>query len=163
MKYLLIFLLFGILMLSCGDDSGRVVDNCPDLDPIERCKPLDASVGNIINVTPDQVANLQSIIYDAEEGDVIVLDSGTYDLNGQYLWVRTPGVTIRSKTGNPDDVIIDGNYKTTEIITVAASDVTIAEITLQKAYTHPIHVTSSALGDTLNTMIYRVTIIDPRE
>ena len=70
---------------------------------------------------------------------------------------------MRSASGNPEAVIIDGGYNTTEIVTVAASDVTIAELTLQKAYTHPIHVTSSSLGDTTGTLIYRVNIIDPRQ
>jgi hypothetical protein len=60
-------------------------------------------------------------------------------------------------------VVIDGNYASTEIITVAASDVTIAEVSITRAYTHPIHVTSSDLGDTTGTLIYRVSIVDPRE
>ncbi|MBW2278365.1 MAG: hypothetical protein JRF63_12800, partial [Deltaproteobacteria bacterium] len=47
--------------------------------------------------------------------------------------------------------------------TVAASDITVADITITRAYTHPIHVVSTDAGDTLNTLIYNVHIIDPRE
>ena len=44
-----------------------------------------------------------------------------------------------------------------------ASNVTIADITLREAYYHPIHVMTTAAGDTLNTTIYNVHIIDPGE
>jgi hypothetical protein len=60
-------------------------------------------------------------------------------------------------------VILDGEYTTTEVITVAASDVTIADLTIRRAYTHPIHVVSTDSGDTLNTLIYNVHLVDPRE
>jgi hypothetical protein len=127
------------------------------------CEPLEASTGNIINVDTSMVGELQNLINNANSGDVFLFKDGIYNLHGKYLWIKTPNVTLRSKSGNPEAVIIDGNYETTEIITVAASNVTIAEITIQKAYTHPIHVVSTDNGNTENTLIYRVNIIDPRE
>jgi hypothetical protein len=99
----------------------------------------------------------------AETGDTISFADGTYDLGGVYLWIDTPGVTLRSASGDREAVILDGNYDTTEIITVAASDVTVADLTITRAYTHPIHVVSTDAGDTLNTLIYNVHIVDPRE
>jgi len=71
-------------------------------------------------------------------------------------------VTLRSASGNRETVILDGNYESTEIITVAASDVTIADLSIHRPYTHAIHVTASD-GHTLNTLIHNVHIIDPRE
>jgi len=130
---------------------------------IANCAPLPQVEGNRIILGPEQVGDLQSTVSSALTGDTILLKDGTYELNGSFLWFSVPGVTLRSFSGNPESVILDGDYITTEIITVAASNVTIAELTITQPYTHAIHVTSSAAGDTLNTKIYRVNVIDPRE
>jgi len=127
------------------------------------CDPLPKPAGNIINVTPAQVGQLESIISTAQSGDTISLADGTYPLNGIELLFETPNLTLRSTSGNRKAVVLDGNYQGAEIITVVASDVTIADLTITKAFTHPIHVTSGDGGDTVNTLIYNVHIIDPRE
>jgi hypothetical protein len=132
-----------------------------DLGP--SCPALQAPVGNVITVSPSDAAQLQQIAAGASEGDTISLEDGTYSLNGSYLWISAPGVTLRSSSGNREAVILDGNYESTEIITVAASDVTVADLTITRPYTHAIHVMSTDEGDTLNTLIYNVHIIDPRE
>lgn len=128
------------------------------------CAPLPAPDpgSNIIDVSPADVGNLSGIVSSATTGDTIRFASGTYDLNGAYLWVSAPGVTLRSASGNRDDVVLNGNYQSTEIITIAASNVTVADLTIREAYTHPIHVVTNN-ADTLNTLIYNVHIIDPRE
>jgi hypothetical protein len=128
----------------------------PAFDP---CPPLPPSSGEIVNVST--VSELESAVNEAATGDVITVADGTYDLDGASLWVDTPGVTIRSASGNRDAVILDGDYNTTEIITIAASNVTVADLTLRRAYTHPIHVVSTDSGHTLNTLIYNVNIVDP--
>jgi hypothetical protein len=115
-----------------------------------------------VDVTPADLGNLTSIVSGAAPGDTIRFASGTYDLGGEYLWISTLGVTLRSASGNRDDVVLDGNYQTTEIITVAASNVTVADLTLRQAYTHPIHVVTDG-SDTVGTLIYNVHIVDPRE
>ena len=74
------------------------------------CGPLPAPTGNVIDVTPAQAANLRSIVAAANTGDTIRLADGTYVLP-QALVFRTPGVTIRSASGNRDSVILDGQYQ----------------------------------------------------
>lgn len=93
----------------------------------------------------------------------ILLADGTYHLaqNGYYLWFDTPRVTLRSKSGDREAVVLDDQYQSTETISISASNVTIADLTIKRAGTHPIHVTSSDAGDTLNTLIYNVHIVDP--
>jgi hypothetical protein len=125
----------------------------------EPCPPLMPASGNIVNVST--VSQLKNAVDTATSGDTILIADGTYDLNGVYLWVATPNVTIRSASSNRDAVVLDGNYDTTEIITVAASNVTVADITLRKAYYHPIHVVSTGSSNTLNTLVYNVRIVDP--
>jgi len=123
------------------------------------CPPLPPPGG--VTVTVNTVAELDSAVDAAAPGDTILIADGTYDLNGVYLWVDTPGVTLRSASGNRDAVILDGNYLTTEIVVVAASDITIADLTLREATYHPIHVSSTNEADTLNTLIYNVHVVDP--
>ena len=125
------------------------------------CAPLPQPTGNIVNVaTP---AELVSAVNSAAPGDAILLADGTYNLNGEYLWIDTDNLSIRSQSGNREAVIVDGNYATTEIFTVAASNVTITDLTIQRAYTHPIHVAPPPDRDIVNTRIHNIHIVDPGE
>ncbi len=144
-------------------DTDGDTDADGDGDADGNCAPLPPPQGTVINVNPSQTAQLTEIVRNATDGDTIVLADGTYSLGGVYLWFATPGVTLRSASGKPEDVVLDGEYQTAEIVTVAASNVTVAELTLTRAFTHPIHVISTDSADTINTLIYRVRMIDPRE
>jgi hypothetical protein len=55
---------------------------------------------------------------------------------------------------------LDGGYAATELIQIVSSNVTVADLTLRKAYDHPIHVMTDG-DDTLNTLIYDLHIVDP--
>jgi hypothetical protein len=123
------------------------------------CPPLPPATGNIVDVST--VSELENAVKTAAIGSTIRIVDGTYNLDGVSLWVVVPNVTVRSASGNREAVVLDGNYVTTEIIHVAASNVTIADLTLREARHHPIHVTSSAGLDTVNTLIYNVHVIDP--
>jgi len=125
----------------------------------DRCPPLPPPTGNIVNVS--NVSQLQDAVNIATPGDVILIADGTYNLDGVYLWVDTPNLTLRSASGNRDAVVLDGNYLTDEIVVVAASNVTVAHLTLREAYYHPIHVVSTTSSDTLNTLIYDLQVVDP--
>ena len=125
------------------------------------CPPLTPPSGRTFIV--DTVEEIWSAVNSAVSGDTILVADGTYNLGaaGRYIWIDVANVTIRSLSGNRDDVIFDDNYQGTEVITVAASDVTIADLTIKRARTHAIHVVSSASADTVNTLIYNVRIVDP--
>ncbi|MFK7803934.1 MAG: hypothetical protein AB8G95_20035 [Anaerolineae bacterium] len=126
------------------------------------CEPLEPATGTIVNVST--VSELQNAVNSASANSSILIADGTYDLNGVYLRIDVPNVTLRSASGNREAVILDGNYQTTEIIQVVRSNITIADLTLREAYYHPIHVSSSDEGgDVFNTLIYNVHIIDPGE
>jgi len=125
------------------------------------CPPLGPPTGTIVTVTT--VNELQNAVNQAVSGQTIVIEDGVYALDGVYLRFDVSNVTLRSLSGDRDAVVLDGNYITTEIIQIVASGVTIADLTLREAYDHPIHVMSTDSGDTLETMIYNVHIIDPGE
>lgn len=114
-------------------------------------------------VTVSTVAGLRQAVDQANAGgdpDILV-QNGVYHLNGVYLRITRNGVTVRSASGNREDVTLDGNYQTTEIFQVVASNVTIADLTLERAYDHPIHVMATDGHNVTGTRIDNVHIIDP--
>jgi len=131
------------------------------------CAPLPSPPAGdtIVNVSTE--ADLWDAVNAAQPHTTILLADGTYNLgaNGHYIWIDTPYVTLRSASGNRAAVILDDNYNTnaSEIVTIAASNVTVADITIKRASTHPIHVISPETADTLNALIYNVRITDPGE
>ena len=131
------------------------------LQAAQLCPPLAPASGTVVNVST--VAELENAVNTAVSGQTILIADGLYNLDGVYLRIDVPAVTLRSASGNREAVILDGNYITTEIIQIVASDVTVADVTLREAYNHPIHVMTSDAGDTLNTLIYNVHLIDPGE
>ena len=126
-----------------------------------HCQPLPAATGTTTSVAT--VAELENAVNTAVSGETVLIADGVYNLNGVYLRIDVPNVTLRSASGNREAVILDGNHITTEIIQVVASNVTVADVTLREAYNHPIHVMTTDAGNTLNTLIYNVHIIDPGE
>lgn len=129
------------------------------IESAEHCPPLPPPGGTVVNVST--VQGLVNAVNNASSGVTILVADGVYALNGAYLRFDAPGVTLRSASGNREAVILDGNYQTTEIIQIVASNVTIADLTLREAYDHPIHVMSGASSHTVNTLIYNVAIYDP--
>ena len=125
------------------------------------CPALDPPTGPTVTVYT--VAELENAVNSAASGDTILVADGVYDLNGLYLRFDTPNVTLRSASGERGAVVLDGNYVTTEIVQIVASNVTVADLTLREAYYHPIHVMSTNSSHTLNTLIYNVHIVDAGE
>lgn len=140
---------------STGDPTGD-----PDPDPSTDCAPLPAPEGAVVMVSPSE--DLASAIAAAPAGTTLVLADGSYDVSGaSYIVFAADGVTLRSASGDPDAVIIDGGYGIGEVFSIVADDITIAEVTIRRAINHPIHVTGGADSNTQGTVIYRVHVIDP--
>lgn len=125
-----------------------------------HCDPLPPPDGAVIEVSPTD--DLAAAIAGAPAGSTLVLADGTYDVSGaNYIALVNDGVTIRSASGDPTAVIIDGGYALGEVFSIAADDITIAEVTIQRAYYHPIHVIGGSDSNTENTLVYRVRVVDP--
>lgn len=144
-----------------GADSGDTGDTGePPPPPATGCAPLPPAEGDVVEIGPED--DLAAAIASAPTGRTILLRDGTYDVSGAgYIVFRTPGVTLRSQSGDPTAVVLDGGYGIGEVLSVAASDVTIAELTVQRPLYHPIHVTGASDANTTGTRIYRVRAIDP--
>ena len=127
------------------------------------CDPLPPATGTVINVIPTQMSQLPTILSTAPAGATILFGDGTYSLT-ERLNVRTTGLTLRSKSGNASAVNLDGIYVADEIISISASNVTIAEMTVTHAINHPIHISPSDTGpDVTGVRLYRLRIIDGGE
>ena len=146
-----------------GDDVGSDGDHGGMGEP---CGPLSPPTGQVIRVRPQQAAELRSIVASVASGSAIVLEDGVYAMDGgdaqSRLSFDKPDVTLRSASGNPQAVVLDGGWITGELVSISASRVTIAEITLQRAYYHPVHVTGGA-SSIEGVRLYRLRIIDPAE
>lgn len=121
------------------------------------CPALPQPTGN--TVTVNTVSGLKNQMSNAPSGTTILLEDGTYTLNGAYLVFGNPGITVRSKSGNRDAVIIDANYQGEETFPISKSDITLADMTIKRAYYHGAHVVSG--GN--NVLLYNLKIIDSRE
>jgi hypothetical protein len=143
-----------------GDPSGDPTGETGDPLGGPHCDPLPAPDGAVIELAPTD--DLAAAIAEAPAGSTLLLADGTYDVSGAgYIALVEDGVTIRSASGDPSTVVIDGGYALGEVFSIAADDITIAEVTIQRALHHPIHVTGGPDSNTENTLVYRVRVVDP--
>ena len=115
----------------------------------------------VVDVTPSQVGSLQSILDSARPGDTIQLADGLYPLQ-QTLVFRTPGVTLRSKSGNRLGVVLDGRYAIGDVLLLQRSDITIADLTLTRSNWHLVHVVPDG-GSSSGTMLHNLRGVDGGE
>ena len=115
-------------------------------------------VGDTIVV--ETVGELLDAVDTAGPGTTILVADGTYELDGAWLRLDTPGVMLRSLSGDREAVVLDGNYLTTEIVQIAAPDVVVARLTLREAYDHAVHVVSTAGSDTTGTVLFDLHVVD---
>lgn len=131
----------------------------------DPCPALPAPPGTAVIVS--SVATLRTALQNASPGATILVDDGTYDFSGgNYVYIDKPGITLRGRSGDATRVIFDGAYQQgngQSLVNIAANDVTFADITVQRAYDHPIHVIPAFTNPSsvTGTRIYRVRVIDP--
>lgn len=134
-----------------------------------------SATGRTITVSPagdgevsvdGQITTLRAVVRQAEEGDTILLQDGTYTLPaaspGDYtgLYFTTPGVTLRGASGDASRVIIDSAYRPhgggSGTVTIDAPNVVIASLTLQRSVYHLVHLWAD--GD--DARIHDVHLVD---
>ena len=77
------------------------------------CGTLPANPSDtVIEVTPSQAGQLDTIVYNASPDTTILLADGNYPTS--TLNFHNPRVTLRSQSGNRENVILDGQYSTEE-------------------------------------------------
>ena len=150
------------------EDSGRpdTSDTGSDADAgsmTERCGELPMPSGSTTRLGPDRADELRQVVQNAQSGSTILLEKGTYSI-GSQIQFDNEDVTLRSVSGNPEDVVLDGNYNPGEILAIHASDVTIAHLTVKRAENHAIHITPPSGGpDATGVRLYDLRLIDHGE
>lgn len=73
------------------------------------CSALPAPEGD--TVTVGSVEQLYNAVSAVSPGTTILIMDGTYNLgsSNRYLWIDTPGLTLRSASGNREAVILDAD------------------------------------------------------
>ena len=159
-------------------DSDDTDDDVPPVEPPALCDDfeLPARSGAEIRVSPTADGNvmvdgvgemtLRAAVSSANAGDTVLLADGTYVLpeadDGGYsgIYITTPDITLRSESGDPSAVVIDGMYRShggsTAPITIAASGVVVADLTVMRSIYHLIHIWAE--GDA--ALIHGVHMID---
>jgi len=129
------------------------------------CDPLPAPTGTVIEVHPTQNGSLRDIVASAATGTTILLHPGIYDMSqgdaSSRLVFDIPGVTLRSFDGDRDSVVLDGAYQTNELVSIHASDVAIASLTLRRAYDHPVHISGRSGSPISGILLHDLEITDP--
>jgi hypothetical protein len=129
------------------------------------CDPLPAPQGAVIDVYPAQADQLRGIVAGAGAGTTVLLHDGFYDMSGGdssfRLSFNTAGVTLRSASGDRESVVLDGAYGTNEIISIHASNVVVADLTVKRAYDHPVHISGPSGTPISGVILHNLIIIDP--
>jgi hypothetical protein len=96
------------------------------------CSPLPPAGSPIVRLAPSQAAELPDVAGRAKPGTTIELADGVYRVP-RTIVLTAEGVSLRSRSGRAARVTIDGRYETGDLIAVAASNVTVAELTLKRS------------------------------
>jgi hypothetical protein len=129
------------------------------------CRPVARPNGRIIDVGPGQADRLPSVLRGAPAGATVLLRAGRYRVGDPAgLELARPGLTLRSRSGNPRSVVIEGGYGPSALVRVAASGVTLAEVTLTHARDHLVHaVPPEGRGSIERLRLHRVRLVDSGE
>jgi len=129
------------------------------------CAPLPPPSGPIVEVFPAQASQLRGIVAAARTGATILLHDGVYDLThgdaADRLSFDTPGVVLRSASGKREAVVLEGGYGTNELVTIQASDVVIADLTIARAFDHPVHISGPSGQPIVGVILHNLVVEDP--
>ncbi len=149
-----------------GDETGEPETGVqpPEPEPgvplSDPCPPLPEPIGEIIMVGPEQAAELPGIVGSAPAGSTVMLTPGMYPIDSA-LYVNAPNVTVRSSTGRPEDVVIDGQRIAGTIAFIQQPRTTLAELTFQRPTQHLVHISGSEEGAAHGVIGYRLRLRDP--
>jgi hypothetical protein len=131
---------FASAALVCGASVGAMDSSCPG-DPCARCGWQ--AVCRLPPVSVRSVGGLFEAVKRARPGATILLADGEYRLP-RILDIPTPGVTLRSRTGNRDAVVLRGGGMTEQqvgvAVSVSAADITLADLTIGWVRYHAVQV-----------------------
>jgi hypothetical protein len=133
--------------VACPLDAGSATSACAPL-PDDPC-----AIG--VASTDDLVAAVAV----AQPGQTITVAAGTYALM-TTLVIGTPGVTLRSATGDASSVILDGGMVLGTVVTIDASNVSLVSITIAHSAGEGLEIQPTASAGLTGVRVYDVTFLD---
>ncbi len=128
------------------------------------CTPLAGPGPGESTATVGDASELQTEINNAAGPKTIYLRNGVYHVNtGFWITVTKPDITIRSLSGNRDDVVIQGAGMGPAPgfgIQVYDSGATIADLTIRDVAYHAIQVVKTAGKQTDDTLFHNIRCVD---
>ncbi len=128
--------------------------------------------GDVINVSPGVAGRvmadgnettLRQVVSGAAEGSTILLADGTYTFDeapdGSFsgLYFTTNNVTLRGASGDATAVVLDSNYAdhggSTAPITIQASGITVADLTVKRSIFHLIHFSGGGTDSVVHNVV----------
>ena len=126
---------------------------------LANCEPLDLKNAMHKSIAVATAVELENAVREASPKTTILVSPGHYKLNRQ-LNINVSDISVIGSTGNPEDVIIDGQYKVgTPIAIFGQTNVTIANLSIKRAHFHNIHLQ----GQSDNFRLHNAKLIDSRE
>ena len=131
-----------------------------------QCPEYSVERQNSTEVSPED--DLQAVLGSVSPGTVVRLRNGVYSIRSN-LQVTVNSVTIRSKSGNRDSVILDGNPGggsldrmnfTPEVVAITASDVHLVDLTVRYGRDHGIHIYPPANSPVSGCMLHNLHVYD---
>ena len=142
-----------VLLLALLWTPGAAGKSDGSLPPPSCTRLTSARVDAVVIMTPDRAGELAGLIRQVKPGTTILLEDGRYPLGGETLYLARPGVTLRSRSGRRNAVILDGEgYRTATLVEVRAPGVTVADLTLRQARHHLVHLAGGADDATLHNL-----------
>lgn len=112
-----------------ADEPGTTAPTWPDWPWFPIAPPLPPPDGEVIRVS--DVAGLRAAAERVQPGGTIVLEDGYYPIDRTVV-IATDGVTLRSESGQRDQVVLDGGGTLGELLTLrACAGATVADLTVQ--------------------------------
>ena len=145
----------GVGEAASGSSSGG------DAAPADGCEPLSTAPSDAIVVAPSDASVLASAIADAGAGATVLLADGEYVLGAESLVIDTAGVTLRSQSGDPERVVLDGGASVVPLVIVRAPDVRIAELTFTRGLTSAIQIDPTGPLGANGVSLTGIRFIDP--
>ncbi len=137
-------------------DTDTDADTDTDTDTDTGPCPTVLPTGTVVDV--GLTDDLALAVAEAEPGDTLLLESGTYAVVPPL--VLDKALTLRSSTGVRGDVVLDGDQRGGALLEIRASDVTVAHLTLANSGLDAVSIvadTSSRSGISL----WDLAITDP--
>ena len=165
MKILLNILIITIIVLtSCKKDDNN--NNPTHEASICNCDALEQPDDNETVVEVSNISELYDALNNANSKTTIFMADGTYSVSSsKFIYITKNDITIRSKKGIRDNVIIEGEGMNAggsgHGILVAASNFTVADLTIRDVQNHGVQIQGENNAD--NCLIHNIKFVDINE